>query len=94
MKIIALSYLVFVCLISVVTFLFYGWDKRQARKDGWRTPESKLHGLAFAGGWPGAMLGQNYFRHKTQKFSFKIMTWVAAAVHLAGFSSFLYFWIT
>jgi uncharacterized membrane protein YsdA (DUF1294 family) len=79
--------------MSAVTFIFYGWDKRQARKEGWRTPESKLHLMAFLGGWPGAIGGQKFFRHKTQKFSFKTMTLFAAAVHVIGFFAFMYIWI-
>ena len=69
--------------MSVVAFLMYGWDKRQAKTKGWRVPEKRLHALAFLGGWPGAMFGRTYFRHKTQKNEFKIMTWLAAGLHVA-----------
>ena len=69
-----IGYPVLVCVMSVVAFLLYGWDKRQAKNDGWRVPEKRLHVLAFLGGWPGAMFGQNYFRHKTQKSEFKVLT--------------------
>ena len=69
-----LGYPVLVIVMSVAAFLMYGWDKRQAQSNGWRVPEKRLHTLAFLGGWPGAMFGQSYFRHKTQKSSFKIMT--------------------
>ena len=76
--------------MSSITFLMYGWDKRQAKTDGWRVPEKRLHALAFLGGWPGAMLGQNYFRHKTQKTEFKVMTWLAAGVHAVLIGWYLY----
>ncbi len=78
-------YLALVVVVSLVTFGLYGWDKRQAKKDGWRVPEFRLHVLAFLGGWPGAMFGQDFFRHKTQKLNFKLITWLAAALHVIGF---------
>ena len=78
-----LGYPVLVVVMSVVAFLMYGWDKRQAKTKGWRVSEKQLHTLAFLGGWPGAMLGRTYFRHKTQKNEFKIMTWLAAGLHVA-----------
>ena len=85
-----LGYPILVAVMSVAAFLMYGWDKRQAKTDGWRVPEKRLHALAFLGGWPGAMLGQNYFRHKTQKNEFKIMTWLAAVLHVALIGWYLY----
>ena len=87
-----LGYPILVVVTSVAAFLMYGWDKRQAKVDGWRVPEKRLHALSFLGGWPGAMLGQSYFRHKTQKNEFKIMTWLAAAVH-AGLVVWYFYWL-
>ncbi|MFK7768506.1 MAG: DUF1294 domain-containing protein [Mariniblastus sp.] len=86
----ALIYSLIAMLVSLVTFAIYGWDKRQAKKKGWRTPEKTLHILAFLGGWPGAMFGQNFFRHKTQKLSFKLMTWAAALLHVLIFALVIY----
>ena len=57
--------------VSVTTFLFYGYDKRQSLKNGWRVPEAVLHMLALSGGSPGALAGQILFRHKTRKLRFK-----------------------
>lgn len=85
-----LGYPLLVVVMSVAAFLMYGWDKRQAKTDGWRVPEKRLHTLAFLGGWPGAMLGQNYFRHKTQKSGFKIMTWAAGALHVVLVLAYFY----
>lgn len=59
--------------INVITFLFYGYDKRQAINNKGRIPELTLHLLALLGGTPGALLGQLSFRHKTKKLSFKIV---------------------
>jgi uncharacterized membrane protein YsdA (DUF1294 family) len=76
------GYIAVVAVVSVTTFLVYGWDKRQAKTNGRRVPEKRLHLLAVLGGWPGALMGQSYFRHKTQKLEFKIVTWGAAALHV------------
>ena len=85
-----LGYPILVVVMSIAAFLMYGWDKRQAKTDGWRVPEKRLHTLAFLGGWPGALFGQTYFRHKTQKSSFKVMTWLAAALHVGLIGWYFY----
>ena len=59
--------------ISVITLLFYGYDKRQAIFNNPRIPELLLHMLALFGGTPGAFMGQLLFRHKTKKLKFKIV---------------------
>jgi uncharacterized membrane protein YsdA (DUF1294 family) len=61
--------------ISGVTFLFYGYDKMQARNEMWRVKEITLHTLALVGGWPGALAGMHYFQHKTRKVRFQIVFW-------------------
>jgi uncharacterized membrane protein YsdA (DUF1294 family)/cold shock CspA family protein len=58
---------------SVVAFLLYARDKSAAQKKEWRTPESTLHLVALAGGWPGALLAQKVLRHKSSKQSFRIV---------------------
>ncbi|ELE9826217.1 DUF1294 domain-containing protein, partial [Salmonella enterica] len=42
-----------------------------ARKTWRRVPESTLLVFGVVGGWPGAIVGQQLFRHKTQKQPFK-----------------------
>ena len=83
MKYAALAYLAVVVLMSLVSFVAYGFDKRRARKDGRRVPEKNLHLMALFGGWPGALIGQRVFRHKTQKLSFRVVFWLCVALHLA-----------
>lgn len=67
-------------LASVLTFLVYGGDKLAARKGWRRVPESTLLVFGLLGGWPGAIVGQQLFRHKTQKQPFK--TWLVITVIL------------
>ncbi|KAH8649302.1 hypothetical protein BX600DRAFT_474887 [Xylariales sp. PMI_506] len=70
-------YLVF----SLSSFLLYGYDKHRATNSGWRVREVMLHSLDFVGGWPGGMLAQGFFRHKTRKTSFQIVFWATVLLH-------------
>ena len=91
-----LSYLpdwlyIYILSVSFVTFLAYWFDKYKAKKDMWRTPEQTLHLLSFFGGWPGALLAQQVFRHKTKKTSFKILLWLSVVIHLILWGVILYY---
>lgn len=80
----AIAYLGLVALMSVVSFVFYGFDKRRAVRGGRRVPEQTLHLMALLGGWPGALLGQRQFRHKTSKLSFLMVFWAVVVMHIAA----------
>lgn len=69
--------------INLVTVLAYYVDKRAARKGAWRVPEANLHTLEFLGGWPGALLAQKIFRHKTKKQSYQTSFMLVVAFELA-----------
>ncbi len=58
----------FYALARVVAFLFYGLDKRAATR----------------GGWPGALLAQRVFRHKTRKAEFQVVFYLAVAANLGA----------
>jgi len=79
----AIYYLCLVASLSCISFALYGWDKRQAVLARWRVSEQTLHLFDLAGGWPGGLLGQRYFRHKTKKLSFRIRFWLTVLLHLA-----------
>lgn len=68
-------------LASLVSFLQYWWDKSSAQAGRWRTPENTLHLLELLGGWPGALVAQQCFRHKTRKLSFQLVVWLIIATH-------------
>ncbi|MET0847664.1 MAG: DUF1294 domain-containing protein [Pseudomonas sp.] len=68
-------------IVSVLAFFLYWSDKRKARADSWRTPENVLHAVELAGGWPGALLAQQVFRHKTRKVSFQLVFWIIVLMH-------------
>lgn len=58
---------------SALTFFLYWYDKRKARKDEWRIAENTLHSFSLMGGWPGALLAQRFFHHKSRKRSFQLI---------------------
>jgi uncharacterized membrane protein YsdA (DUF1294 family) len=66
---------------SVAAAIAYGMDKSAARSGAWRTPESTLHALAVIGGWPGALVAQRVFGHKTRKVSFRVAFWATVAAN-------------
>lgn len=61
--------------INLVTFVYYGHDKRQARVGGRRVPELLLQGMMLLGGTLGGYLGMRMFRHKTSKGGFRLVFW-------------------
>ena len=67
--------------VSLVTFVTYGLDKRAARRGDRRVPEARLHLLELCGGWPGALVAQQVFRHKRRKGSFLIVTAAIVLLH-------------
>lgn len=77
-------------LLSIATLLVYAKDKAAARAGRRRTQERTLHLLALAGGWPGAMLAQQWLRHKTLKRSFRIGFWLTVAINLSMGGYFLW----
>ncbi|MGV8917659.1 MAG: DUF1294 domain-containing protein [Pseudomonas sp.] len=68
-------------VMSLLTFFLYWRDKQQALNAGWRTPEKFLHGAELLGGWPGALIAQQIFRHKTRKVSYQVVFWLIIVLH-------------
>jgi len=76
-------------VMTIVTFVAYGDDKRRACNGRWRTPEATLHLMEIACGWPGALAGQHYFRHKRRKQSYQVVFWAIGILHLALWGAWL-----
>jgi uncharacterized membrane protein YsdA (DUF1294 family) len=68
-------------VLSLLCFALYALDKAAARAGARRTPESTLLLLGLAGGWPGAVLAQQWLRHKSAKRSFQWRFWVTALLN-------------
>ena len=63
--------LVLSLVLSIVCFAMYAVDKSAALKGAQRIPERTLLSVGYFGGWPGALLAQRTFRHKTRKQPFR-----------------------
>jgi uncharacterized membrane protein YsdA (DUF1294 family) len=74
--------------INLIAFLAFGWDKRQAERDGSRIAERTLIGFALFGGALGALIGQQVFRHKTKKQPFRTLLWLAALINVLAAAVF------
>lgn len=71
--------------LSILTLMIYGKDKYAAIKGKWRTPELWLHIISLIGGWPGALLGRSWLRHKSQKQPFTAVFWLSVVVNASLF---------
>ena len=64
--------IIYLFIINVSTFILYGIDKKKAIKHKFRISENTLIFSAFIGGSLGALLGMQFFRHKTKHPKFII----------------------
>ena len=78
-QIVIIAYASYLVLLSVITFIAYGVDKKKAIKGKYRTKEKTLLLLSFLGGAFGGYPAMLVFRHKT-----KGEHWYFAAVNLLG----------
>lgn len=79
-------FIIVLLVMSAITFIIYGLDKRAAKLNVWRTPERRLLLFGFAGGALGGLLGMVFFHHKTRKFYFWLinllgLTWQIIALY-------------
>ena len=74
--------LFYYALVSLITLVVWGYDKSQAMRHRWRVPEKRLIALAVAGGFPGALLGMQLFRHKTRKSHFWLIALASGLAHI------------
>lgn len=70
---------------SVICFAAYAADKSAAKAGRWRVAESTLLLLGLAGGWPGAIVGQQMLRHKSNKASFRSAFWGTVVLNVMAF---------
>ena len=72
--------------LNFLNFLLFGYDKFQAKREGWRIPEKVLLGLSLFGGGLGGLAGMLVFRHKTRKniFWFVTIVGIGLLIYLAA----------
>ncbi len=80
--------LLFILIMSILSFIAMGYDKSQAKKRGQRVSERTLWTLAIFGGGIGAYLGMQLFRHKTKHTNFRVGFLMLLIVY-----AFLLFWL-
>lgn len=78
-EIVIIAYAAYLVLLSLITFIAYGADKKKAESGKWRTKEKTLLLLSFFGGAFGGYPAMLIFRHKT-----KGEHWYFTAVNLLG----------
>lgn len=64
--------LIYFLVMNIITFLLMGYDKHEAKVNQWRISEKALFLFCIFGGSIGGICGMYAFRHKTQKWYFKI----------------------
>lgn len=75
-------YLLLVLLMSIITFILYGIDKRKAIKNQYRIKEKTLLLSSFLFGSIGGILGMYIFRHKTKHWYFVVVNFISLVLHI------------
>lgn len=79
--------------MSVIGFFQYWLDKYRAShgQSYHRLSERSLHWVEFLGGWMGAFIAQQVFRHKTKKGTYQFTYWLIVLLHTAFWADY-YYW--
>ena len=77
--------------MTPLTIYYYAEDKRRALAHQWRISNFYLHCFEILGGWPGALLAQNEYRHKLKRGVYQYGFWAIVAIHAMAWSIYLYF---
>lgn len=78
-----LYYLIFVIVMSLITFILYAVDKAKSKKNAWRIKEATLLLCSFFLGALGGYLGMLVFHHKTKHWYFQVVNIFSLAIHIA-----------
>ena len=83
-QIVIIAYASYLVLLSLITFIAYGADKKKAIKGKYRTKEKTLLSLSFLGGAFGGYPAMLIFRHKTkgEHWYFTAVNWLGLALHI------------
>lgn len=70
-------------IISIMTFYLFWRDKHAARLGKFRVPEHTLYLASMLGGWPGALIARQLFRHKINNSHFIVFFWASIVIHFS-----------
>ena len=73
--------------MGILTYFIYSEDKKMALNNERRVSEKNLLALSLFGGWIGALIAQQKFRHKTKKTSFQMSFWTTVFFNIMLLSS-------
>jgi len=68
-------------VFSMITFVFYAFDKRQAKLNKYRIRESTLLTLTLLLGSIGALIGIYGLKHKSKHILFVVVSWTSLILH-------------
>ena len=82
-QIVLIAYGAYLILLSIITFIAYGADKKKAKDGKYRTKEKTLLLLSFFGGAFGGYPAMLIFRHKTkgEHWYFTFVNWLGIIIH-------------
>lgn len=75
--------------VSILCVIVYAVDKSAAVAGRRRISENTLLGLGLVGGWPGAILAQQFLRHKLRKRPFMVSFVVTVIVNVSVLALFI-----
>ena len=83
-QIVIIAYASYLVLLSLITFIAYGVDKKKAIEGKYRTKEKTLLSLSFLGGAFGGYPAMLIFRHKTkgEHWYFTAVNWLGLLLHI------------
>ena len=83
-QIVIIAYASYLVLLSLITFIAYGVDKKKAIKGKYRAKEKTLLSLSFLGGAFGGYPAMLIFRHKTkgEHWYFTAVNWLGLLLHI------------
>ncbi len=82
--------MIYLVIVSIVTFCFFAFDKWKAQAGWWRIPEKTLITLCLLGGTIGGGAAMVLFRHKISKHSFLRRYFAIVALQILAFIGWWY----
>lgn len=77
-----LIFLIYLGILSLITFIVFVADKIKAQNGAWRIPESVLLGLSAIGGAVGGYLAMFIAWHKVRKWYFHVAEVLSLILHV------------
>lgn len=83
--------LIYLAVISLISFIVTAWDKFCAKRDMWRVPEKTLLILSALGGSVAMYITMKTIRHKTRHPKFMVGIPVIIFLQAAAIAALIYF---